>query len=272
MVVKQLLAVAIGIAAVLFLMSLPKVIINKDDKNKLADNRNSMPDVAAFRQKTKPVVSGKDKLIIERLRNFYNNTSSLEKKCTFADSLTKVFISIQEIDSAIAYAERIVLINPGIKSSKIAADTYFSAFNIVTEPTLSASFSDKARQAYLSVLQYEPDNLEAKNNLAMTYVTSENPMQAIALLREVIQKDPKNSTANFNLGYLSVLSGQYDKAINRFEALLKDNPRFWKARLYLGIALKETGKKEQANEEFAQVIKNERDPALVAEAQNQLKN
>ncbi len=104
----------------------------------------------------------------------------------------------------------------------------------------------------------------------MTYVTSENPMKAIALLREVIAKNPEDETAIFNLGFLSIQSGQHAKAVERFEKLIKMNERNWKAHLYLGIAQQELGKQAEAAKEFELVAKNTKDPELKAQVEQLL--
>jgi len=100
--------------------------------------------------------------------------------------------------------------------------------------------------------------------MAMTYVNTENPMQGIALLREVLQQDPTNELALFNLGLLSMQSNQYDRAIERFRQILVNNPTSRKAQFYLGISLAEGGKRDEARQVLAQVKKGEKDPQILA--------
>ena len=67
--------------------------------------------------------------------------------------------------------------------------------------------------AVRKVLNKNPDNLDAKTNLGMAYMATENPVKGVTLFREVLAADPRNEKALYNLGMLSIQSGQYDKAV-----------------------------------------------------------
>ena len=69
--------------------------------------------------------------------------------------------------------------------------------------------------------------------MAMTYLTSSNPIQGITMLREVLVKDPKNELALFNMGMLSIQSGQYERAVERLEELVDINPSHIQGQLLL---------------------------------------
>jgi len=105
----------------------------------------------------------------------------------------------------------------------------------------------------------------------MTYVTTTNPMQGIAMLREVLEENPNHIKATENLGLLSIQSRQYDKAVVRFEKLVQLTPNDVSAHLYLGVSYKETGAKEKARKELEFVFDNATDPALKDAAKEYLK-
>ena len=106
--------------------------------------------------------------------------------------------------------------------------------------------------------------------MALTYVTSANPMQGINLLREVIATDPQNQEALYQLGILAMQSGQYDKAVGRFNQILAKHPDDTKARFYLGLAYKELGKPDQARQELERVQETDPDPAVQATVKDYL--
>jgi Flp pilus assembly protein TadD len=126
------------------------------------------------------------------------------------------------------------------------------------------------------VVRLDPDDLSAKSKLAMTLVSTENPMVGIALLREVLASDSEFREAILDLGILSVQSGQFDRGIERFERLLVLNDNDQEARVYLGVCYMESGQSDLAEKMFAIVVENQSaDPALVVAAQeylNELRN
>jgi Tfp pilus assembly protein PilF len=108
--------------------------------------------------------------------------------------------------------------------------------------------------------------------MAMTYMTSSNPMQGIQMLMEVLKEDPENELALFNLGMLSIQSGQHDKAIDRLERLVKINPTHIQGQLLLGIAWMNSGNADKAREQFEKVKKMDNDPAVQATVDSYLKD
>jgi len=262
----QIIAVVVAIAAIALLYNLPKAIINETDQNKLS-NTEATKGNANGKTSAAPQISTATLNMIQKLRNSFLNASDTKKRCNFVDSLANQFIAIQKYDSAEWYAERLVLLNSDNNSRKIAGNIYYQLYTLAVEPTDASRFAAKAQEQFSAVLQTEPDNAEVKNNMAMTYVTSENPMKAIALLREVIAKNPEDETAIFNLGFLSIQSGQHAKAVERFEKLIIMNARNWKAHLYLGIAQQALGMQKNAANEFELVAKNTKDPELKAQAE-----
>ncbi|MBW8051466.1 MAG: tetratricopeptide repeat protein [Cytophagales bacterium] len=117
----------------------------------------------------------------------------------------------------------------------------------------SFNWLDSAAKYYENVLELNPDNLDIKAKLAMTYITTETPMKGVMLLREVISVNPNHQEALYNLGTLSIQSGQYKKAVDRFEKLTKINPENADAQFYLGVSYMELGEKQKAISAFHNV-------------------
>jgi len=104
----------------------------------------------------------------------------------------------------------------------------------------------------------------------MAYMASDNPVQGIALLREVLEADPRNEKALYNMGILAVQSNQYDKAVTRFQDLVKVNPKNVNGQFYLGVTLARTGAKAEAKQAFLAAKSLSNDPALAASVEEEI--
>ncbi|WP_253406406.1 tetratricopeptide repeat protein [Pontibacter sp. HSC-36F09] len=198
------------------------------------------------------------------VRARYNKATDTKARGLLAGELAAAYASASKFDSAGYYYELAADARPGEKSYRKAGDQYFEAFTYAATQQRASEMGGKARKMYEQVLKNNPSDLDAKTNVAMTYIASENPMQGITLLREVISTDPKNQKALFNLGILSVQSGQWDKAAERFQELVTVNPEHVEGTFYLAVSLAETGKKEEAIRTFNKVKTMSSDPALTA--------
>jgi Flp pilus assembly protein TadD len=159
-----------------------------------------------------------------------------------------------------------------VKSWEKAGENYYQAYTFALEPEKQENFASKTREYLGKVLEANPENLDAKTKMAMTYLSSGNPMQGITMLREVLQADPKNQSALFNLGMLSIQSGQYERAIERLKELVAINPAHVQGQLLLGIAMMNAGDKQHAKEQFEKVKKIDNDPAVQATVDSYLKD
>ncbi len=306
MQVKQYSLIAAGIGLVALLAFLPKGVVKNDsetsanrDKSVVSasssldrentipeghseddghDHSNSEANQEAENGAAKHLmsVSEKDRELLNSARTLYfkvvntkgavhnDKHQALEN---FVDNLKKVSL----FDSAAYYLALEADENPTLGHNLAAADAYYEASVFAINPAKASAGSQKARKYYELVLKENPSNTDAKAQLAMTYVTTPNPMQGIAMLREIIEQDPNHAKAIENLGLLSVQSGQYDKAVTRFEKLVELKPDDVSAHLYLGVSYKETGAKAKAKKALEFVFNNAIDPALKEAAKEYLK-
>ncbi|MES2733325.1 MAG: tetratricopeptide repeat protein [Bacteroidota bacterium] len=255
------------------LYSLPKVIVN--DKNKtgsgIATENPASDSVNHLSNNHTIVLSAAQLSTINRLRKSYLADISKEKKLRFADSLAILFAQVGKPDSSALYMEAIAVLEPTTPNLLSAGNSYYDAFGFAVDTEKANRFGEKAREYFQKVLDKNPSILEAKTKMAMTFVSTSNPMQGILLLREVIAEDPKNELALFNLGLLSIRSNQYGKAIDRFLQIVQLNPDNMQAQYYLGVCYIETGKKEEARKVFNLVKLKEADPAVQASVAEYLK-
>ena len=269
-----ILVVAVALAAAMFF--LPKVVVTKDDTTVATEQTSGLPEghseddghdhgaPAAAADGVHAMATPEQLMELATVRARYNKASDAKTRGLLAGELAAAYAAASKFDSAGYYYEMAAEARPGEKSYRKAGDQYFEAFTYAATQQRASELGGKARKMYEQVLKNNPSDMDAKTNVAMTYIASENPMQGITLLREVISADPKNQKALFNLGILSVQSGQWDKAAERFQNLVEVNPNHVEGTFYLAVSLAETGKKEEAIRTFNKVKTMSSDPALTA--------
>jgi tetratricopeptide (TPR) repeat protein len=207
---------------------------------------------------------------LTRLLNEYNAAPNAVAKATVATTLARRYNSVERFDSAGYYLEQVALSKPSAQNWQQAADAYFQAFSFAASDERVKLLGGKSRELYAKVLKEQPGNLDAKTNLGMAYMASDNPVQGVMLLREVLEADPRNEKALYNMGILAVQSNQYDKAVKRFQELVKVNPKNVNGQFYLGVTLARTGAKEEAKAAFLTAKSLSADPALAASVDEEI--
>jgi tetratricopeptide (TPR) repeat protein len=187
-----------------------------------------------------------------------------------ATTLAARYATVQRFDSAGYYLADLAAAKPSEKAWQQAADAYFQAYSFAASADRKKMLGDRARELYDNVLQANPNNLDAKTNLGMAYMSSDNPVKGIGLLREVLEQDPKNEKVLYNLGVLAIQSNQYDKAVERFAQLVEVNPKNVEGQFYLGVSLARTNRGPAARAAFQQAKSLSADPALAASVDEEL--
>lgn len=275
---NQLIIVIVAIALIAGIFFLPKVVVN-DKEDKLAANgtESTLPEghsaddghdhgAGAGATTADPHTKATPEQLMElaTIRTRYNKATETQQRTLLAGELAQAYASAGRYDSAGYYFETVAQARPGERAYRRAGDNYFEAFTYAASQERAAELGTKARAMYEQVLKNNPADLDAKTNVAMTYIASSSPMQGVTMLREVIAADPNNQKALFNLGILSIQSGQYDKAVGHFQNLVKANPAHVEGNFYLAVSLAETGQNEEAKALFSKVKTMRDDPALAA--------
>ena len=221
---------------------------------------NNGPNAAAPHTTTSPA----QRQELTRLLAEYEAAPNATAKATVATTLARRYNNVERFDSAGYYLEQVALAKPSAQNWQQAADAYFQAFSFAATDERVKLLGGKARELYAKVLKEQPGNLDAKTNLGMAYMASENPVQGVTLLREVLATDPRTEKALYNMGILAVQSNQFDKAVTRFQDLVKVNPKNVNGQFYLGVTLARTGAKEEAKKAFLTAKSLSNDPALAA--------
>ena len=269
MLKTRILLVVVSAIVISLIFLLPKVVVENESQLKSDSSASGrITPKSDIHTKTPKHLADQ----IAKLRVSYRASATKEKNAIFADSLAKLYAKTGKFDSAAWFSEEASKFFNTIESWITTGDDYYQAYTFALDQAKQNAMASKTQEFYGKVLRENPENLDVKTKMAMTYLSSSNPMQGITMLREVLAKDPENEGALFNLGMLSIQSGQYDKAIDRMEELVKINPRHTQGHLLLGIALMNKGDKAKAREQFQKVKDMDKDPAVQATVDSYLKD
>lgn len=200
----------------------------------------------------------------------YRAGATEASRLAVASTLAERYAVVQRFDSAGYYYTRVAAAHPSEKAWQQAADAYFQGYKFAVSEERRKAFGSKSIELYDKVLAANPANLDAKTNLGMAYMSTDNPVKGITLMREVLEQDPNNQNVLYNLGTLAMESNQFDKATERFGQLVKLNPTNVNAQFYLGIALARTNRAAEARQALLKAKSLSNDPALAASVEEAL--
>ena len=260
----QLIVTFIGVLAMVVLFQLPKVVVDNESPSTLIEGGRSEEAIQSIE------ISPDDQLLMDRLRLNISESSSNVKNVTFADSLARLFLVYNEIDSAAKYAELIATLDTRIDGAEKAGDIFYLAFGFMSDQNRSG-LAEPIRRYYQEVLNANSSRNDLKARIAMTYVTTENPMDGILRLRQLVKNDSTNADAHFNLGLLSIQSAQYDRAIERFQTVVNIDSTNLEASFYLGVSHVENSQVNLAKQYFEKVKNESGNQAMIEMAEDYLK-
>ncbi|WP_038028276.1 tetratricopeptide repeat protein [Thermonema rossianum] len=207
---------------------------------------------------------------IKRLKEAWSQARASEKPL-WADSLAMAFYQAGRFDSAAYYMAWKAGRSQSIQDKLRAADAYYEAFRFAMDVERANRFGEQARALYEQVLNEDETLLDAKAKMAMTYITTQEPMRGIQMLLSILQTNPNHELALYNLGLLSMQRGAYDKATQRFEHLLEVNPQHAEAYLLLAESYLNLGKTAEAKATLQKALEQLQDPAAKAQIEQAMK-
>ncbi|PRY89675.1 tetratricopeptide repeat protein [Mongoliibacter ruber] len=266
---SQIIILVIGIVSIIVLYSLPRVVVDNDEGNMeiRAEADEAGTDAAELH----------DADISESVRNKISSLSqrmSIEedkgKISSLADSLAAEYTQAGKFDSAAYYLEQAALKLDNAELWEKTGTAYYEAYTFALNEQKIAYLADKTRSYLNKVLDKDPTRLDLKTKVAMTYVSSNNPMQGITMLREILEIDPNNEDGLFNMGVLSMQSGQYKRAAERFEELVRFHPDNLQGQFYLAVSYFESKQNNKAKKQFQDVKNMTQDPMVLASVESYL--
>ncbi len=256
-----LIVIGVALVCFAFLVTRPKTIVNKEVKAVSSDSQKSS-------EKTHMANPEAEKKASEIRQKFATDPNPTNVYRALADMFYKASV----FDSSAYYYEQIAISNPGLETWIKTGDAYLQAYTLALDPGKVENMADKTRTAYSNALKFDPGNLYAKTNTALTYVNSQNPMRAIAILREVLDQQPSYVPAILSLGKLSMQSQQFDKAADRFKEVLKIDKENIDAKIGLAYSYIELGNSADAKALLNEILVLDIDPIVKDEVRKTLNN
>ena len=260
----QLILIVVGVLAIAGLYALPSVVVDNEGQADGISQENS----AASSESTEaiamhePELTPDQQLQINTLKLRVNEDSSSEDLVSSSEELAGIYQEIGKYDSAGYYLELAYENTPSTELAEKAGNAYYEAFSFALDQDKVNHTAEQTRKYLNMVLDNDPTRLDLKTKIAMTYVSSSNPMQGITMLREILEEDPQNEDGLFNMGILSMQSGQYKRATERFEELVEYHPDNLQGQFYLGVSYFEANQKNKAKAQFEKVKELTDDPAI----------
>ncbi|MFN3757885.1 MAG: tetratricopeptide repeat protein [Algoriphagus aquaeductus] len=270
---SQLILVAVGIIAIVVLFSLPKVVVDNDATSAKIEDSGEPSDTPSdiISQSHENELSSQNRTQADQLIRNFLNAPTKEEKVTAAQILAGIYKEEGLFDSAAYYWEQAAVILPdNMFLAEEAGKASYEAFSFALDKNKVEALAEKTRNYLNKVLEKDPKRLDLKTKVAMTFVSSANPMQGITMLREVLEEDPQNEDGLFNMGVLSMQSGQYKRAADRFEELVKYHPQNIQGQFYLAVSYFEANEKNKAKAQFEEVKKLTQDPMILSSVQSYL--
>jgi tetratricopeptide (TPR) repeat protein len=264
---SQILLTFVALLVAIALFQLPKSVVRNQENQLTTASNNTTNAKDSLHQ---PTLSAKQQKELALLRKKFDQAPDKEKKLIFADSLAEGFQRFNQFDSAAHYLALVAQQYPSKDLWIKAGNAYFEAFRFAVNAEKAAKMGEKAREFFQKVIEADPKALDIKTKMGVTFTATNNPMQGIALIREVLEKDPNNEFALLNLGMLSMQSKQYDKAVGRFEQILKLNPKNEEAMFYLSECYINLGQKEKGKTLLENLSKNSQDSLMRVAAKTYL--
>ena len=177
-----------------------------------------------------------------------------------------------------------------IKDFKLAEEYLEKAFSTAEMPepyfyllaghiNFSREKYEEAEKNWKKVLETDPGNAEAWNNLGVLYKRTGENEKALAAFQEAASIDPERADILFNLGNINKILGNTEKAVENYKKAIHINPGYIPAYNNLGTLLESTGKEKEAQEIFRQGLSSDKNSAslrynlgLIYQKENKLDN
>lgn len=269
---SQLILIGLGIISIVGLYALPKVVVdNKAGATSVEDPNAVASSTQGVSEMHENELSSDNRSEADQLKVTLAGSGESSARIEAAKSLAALYQQEGMFDSSAYFLEEALQLNSSdLKLIEEAGKAFYEAFSFALDKAKVENLAEKTRNYLNQVLEKDPSRLDLKTKVAMTYVSSANPMQGITMMREILESDPQNEDGLFNMGILSMQSGQYKRAAERFEELVKYHPQNLQGQFYLAVSYFESNEKNKAKAQFEEVKKMTQDPMILESVQTYL--
>ncbi|HAH37646.1 MAG TPA: peptidase [Algoriphagus sp.] len=265
---SQLFLIIIGVAAVVALYALPKIVVDNEAQNTVGENQTeNSPSTSANTMHENELSPEKEATLAQLKAKAVAGSETISEDMR---QLASLYQEKGKYDSAAYFLSLAANQTNDLSLAEETGNAYFEAFTFALDQEKVAYLAGQTRDYLNRVLDNDPTRMDLKSKIAMTYVSSANPMQGIAMLREILAEDPQNEDAIFNMGILSMQSGQYKKATERFEELIRYHPDNLQGQFYLAVSYFEADQKNKAKAQFEKVKGMTQDAMILESVQSYL--
>lgn len=153
-----------------------------------------------------------------------------------------------------------------IRKLHTTGDLFAFAVSLEEHP----STHDEAIQAYMQLLEAEPDHAAAHINLGTLYYNRQNFVSAEEHYRAAVVADPRYALAYFDLGNVLDETGRIPQAVTAYETAIRLAPTYADAHYNLALAYERLGQPRQALPHWQTYIKLDRSGPWAVHARNQI--
>ena len=187
--------------------------------------------------------------------------TKLNEKISWQDSVIAFWDNINRPDISAVFSKKKAESTGLAKDWNYSGQRFYFAVRFSREPSKQELLYTAARECFEKTLMIEPDNINAKIDLASCLVEgSREPMKGIAILREIEKKDSNNVRLQLSFGFFSAKSQQWDRAIKRFKKVLALDSGYIEAHLHLADAYEQSGKLPECINELERFVRKTSDP------------
>jgi len=153
-----------------------------------------------------------------------------------------------------------------IRKLKTTGDLFALAVSLEEHP----STHDEAIQAYMQLLEAEPDHAAAHINLGTLYYNRQNFVSAEEHYKAAVAADPRYALAYFDLGNVLDETGRITQAVTAYETAIRLAPTYADAHYNLALAYERLGQPRQALPHWQTYVKLDRSGPWAVHARNQI--
>jgi tetratricopeptide (TPR) repeat protein len=111
-----------------------------------------------------------------------------------------------------------------------------------------------AEKQYQTILEKDPNNLDALSNLGVVYFRTGQIETAESTLKKALAIAPNDSSVLTTLGIVHYRQSKFDEALKELRKAIEINPNSATAHNYLGITASQKGRQQEAEKEMLQAI------------------
>jgi Flp pilus assembly protein TadD len=114
-----------------------------------------------------------------------------------------------------------------------------------------------AEKQYQTILEKDPNNLDALSNLGVVYFRTGKIGTAESTLKKALAIAPNDASVLTTLGIVHYRQSRFDEALKELRKAIEINPNSATAHNYLGITASQKGRQQEAEKEMLQAIAND---------------